>query len=213
MEGSAWRRQGGEALGKPTLQHGMLYDGEGWKVASILTNTIAQIDDQPDTDGENGPNAAVSDDMSNTDRYIDARLAGIESKLDARADAMQRFTEQAEARMERFSEQAEARNAKSEERFERITRQLHEDFIGARQEMVAESKATRRHVSIMSATTIGAVLAGFAIIATLSVGWMSDQSAWLRDSVNRIEQRIDAPPTQAAPAPPAQNDQGTPPGE
>lgn len=130
--------------------------------------------------------------MSSQDRYIDARLEGIESKLDARMEAMQRFQEQAEARLERARQESDARFEKAEERFD--------SRVG---EVLQEMRETRRHVSVMSATTIGvtvgSVIAALAVAVTLMASQINEQGAWLRDSVNRIEQRVEARPASASP--------------
>jgi hypothetical protein len=152
--------------------------------------------DEPEEAIENPkPSIDLDTQMSQQDRYIDARLAGIESTLDARMEAMQRFQEQAESR------------------FERATQQLHTDFKEARTELAKESEATRRHSTHVAIGTVAGVLAAVGLGMAVAVSWIGDQSAWLRDSVNRIEQRIEAPsvgpptsvsPTQQQPAEPEQ---------
>lgn len=119
--------------------------------------------------------------MSIQDRYIDARLAGIEDKLDARMEAMQRFQEQADARMREDHAKAEARFERAEERIDARVSELAE-----------EMRTTRRHASAMSLATIAAVVATLAIAGTFITSQFSEQGAWLRDSVNRIEQRIES---------------------
>lgn len=200
MSSSTWRQQGGEPE-KPTAHCAVINDGSGWRAATILTNTVAQIDDGADTGGVKPPNAAISDDMSTMDRYIDARLTGIESKLDARMEAMQRFSEQADARMERQAKEAEARNRA-------LIAEMKEDAKEAAQETRQASRRTVLNVWMAALTTIlgaGAILLASVTAFQSSVsavqGTVAEQGAWLRDSVNRIEQRIEAPPP---PQPPAQ---------
>lgn len=122
-----------------------------------------------------------AEEMSSQDRYIDARLAGIESKLDARMEAMQRFQETAEARMER-----------AEDRMERAVERVE-----------SGSRATRW-------TVVGTGIAIIGLVATILYGTLtafqqtideqgeamrqavSEQSAWLRQGVERIESKVDA---------------------
>lgn len=124
-----------------------------------------------------GP-STMSEAMSTQDRYIDARLAGIESKLDARMEAMQRFQEQAEARMDRQTRESETRLADLYAKTEARMDVLH-----------ADNKGLRVH---LWAAVLTAVL-GFAGVAALMQSTVVEQGAWLRDSVNRIEQRIETP--------------------
>ncbi|MBY6030011.1 hemolysin XhlA family protein [Halomonas sp. DP8Y7-1] len=112
-------------------------------------------------------------DMSTQDRYIDARLEGIEKKLDARMEALQRFQEQADVRAEKAVERVE----KAVERAE------------------ASNRSTRW-------TVIGTGLAVIGLVATILYGnltafqqTVSDQGAWLRQSVERIESKVDNRPS------------------
>lgn len=116
-------------------------------------------------------------DMASQDRFIDARLEGIEAKLDARMDALQRFQEQADARAERAVERVE----KAVERAE------------------ASNRSTRW-------TVIGTGVAVIGLVATILYGnltafqqTVSDQGAWLRQSVERIESKVEARPAPASP--------------
>lgn len=123
-----------------------------------------------------------TDDKSNgaemTDyyRYIDTRLADIEAKLDIRMAAMQRFQEQSEARLERQVKEAEHRMGK------------------AVSDVKTDSKTTR--VTVVT-TAIGSVIAMGGLVAAIVFSFqatVSEQGAWLRQSVDRIEQRIDSIP-------------------
>lgn len=115
--------------------------------------------------------------MSTQDRYIDARLEGIEAKLDARMEALQRFQEQADARAEKSVERVE----KAVERAE------------------ASNRSTRW-------TVIGTGLAVIGLVATILYGnltafqqTVSDQGAWLRQSVERIESKVESRPASGSP--------------
>ena len=102
------------------------------------------------------------EEMSTQDRYIDARLAGIESKLDARMDAMQRFQEQAEQRFQRSTERHETDIA--------LTRQqIHEEFRDA-----------RKHSTNTAWATVAGVFAGFAIVIALVGYWISEQGSYAK---------------------------------
>lgn len=102
------------------------------------------------------------EEMSTQDRYIDARLAGIESKLDARMDAMQRFQEQAEARFQRATERHETDIA--------LTRQqIHEEFRDA-----------RKHSTNTAWATVGGVFAVMAVIVALGGYWISEQGSYAK---------------------------------
>lgn len=151
------------------------------------------------------------DAMSTQDRYIDARLNSIEDKLQTnlertreRQDADAAWTKDIITRMERQSEQAEARFEKAGERFEEAERRF-DARVG---EVLQEMRETRRHVSVMSATTIGvtvgSVIAALAIAATFMAGQMSDQGAWLRDSVNRIEAKVESQAPATSPLTPTE---------
>jgi hypothetical protein len=141
-------------------------------------------DDEPST---TQPHTPREFDMSTQDRYMDARLAGIESKLDARMDALERFQEQAEARRERHTTEAEARSGRAEARLEK-----------AIESFKADNKTTRW-------TVIGTGIAVVSLIAAIMIGLLTafqqtvgEQGAWLRQSVERIEAKIEAPAPAAA---------------
>lgn len=143
------------------------------------------------TSSPNNPTSGV--DMSTQDRYIDARLSGIESTLDARMAAMQRFQEQADARLEKV----EARFEKAEERFEASISRVE-----------SSNRSTRW-------TVIGTGIAVIGLVATVMYGTLtafqqtvseqgeamrqsvSEQGAWLRQSVERIESTPAIPAAQA----------------
>lgn len=140
--------------------------------------------------------------LADSDRYIDARLDSIEEKLQTnlertreRQDADAAWTKDMIARMERQAEQAETRFEKAGERFE-LAEQRFDAKVG---EVLQEMRETRRHASVMSLTTVGAVIGALAIAATFIVGQMSDQGAWLRDSVNRIEAKVERQAPASAP--------------
>ena len=100
--------------------------------------------------------------MSSQDKYIDARLAGIESKLDARLDAMQRFQEQADSR------------------FERITDRLYDEISGLRSDVSKESESSRRHATTTAWATVAGVFAGFAIVIAVAGYWISEQGSYAK---------------------------------
>lgn len=106
--------------------------------------------------------AAPGTEMNNQDRYIDARLAGIEGKLDARMDAMQRFQE------------------KAEDRFQRATDQHERDVAAAKQQIQDEFKEARKHATQVAIGTIAGVLAAFALVVAVAVGWISDQGSYAK---------------------------------
>lgn len=108
---------------------------------------------------------AQEHDMSQQDRYIDARLTGIESKLDARMEALQRFQEQAE---NRFKE--------AESRFERASDRHSAEISLLSQKFDARFDETRRHTTMVG---IG-VFAVIAIIAGLSWYWISEQGSYAK---------------------------------
>lgn len=136
-----------------------------------------------------------ADALSQQNRYLDARLEGIEGRLDARMEAMQRYQEQADSRMEQSRKESEARfsawNQAAEARFEKAEQRI-DDRVG---EVLQEMRETRRHVSVMSATTIGvtvgSVIAALAVAVTLMASQINEQGAWLRQSVERIEASIE----------------------
>lgn len=184
MVSTTWR-QTRISPGQTSAQQAILLSETGPKAAIIFTNDIAQMGDDADTSGVKRPHKAASDNMSTTDRYIDARLAGIESKLDARMEAMQKFTEQAEKRNQGLIDE------------------LKQDARQASKETQQAAKRTVLNTWMASLTTIlgvGAILLASVTAFQSSVsavqGTVAEQGAWLRDSVSRIEQRTEA---QAAP--------------
>lgn len=132
-----------------------------------------------------------------------SRIEKQNEQTEARYEKHEKHFEQAEARFERYSELAEARFIKAEERFEARTA-----------EVVTEMRETRRHMTIVSATTIGvtvgAVIAALAVAVTLMSGQLAEQSNWLRYSVDRIEQRIDQNSTPTQSLEPAQQQESEP---
>lgn len=132
-----------------------------------------------------------------------SRIEKQNEQAEGRFEKHEKHFEQAEARFERYSELAEARFIKAEERFEARTA-----------EVVTEMRETRRHMVIVSATTIGvtvgAVIAALAVAVTLMSGQLAEQSNWLRYSVDRIEQRIDQNSTSAQSLEPAQQQESEP---
>jgi len=108
--------------------------------------------------------------MSTQDKYIDARLAGIESSLDARMSAMQRFQEQAEQRFQRSTERHETDIA--------LTRQqIHEEFRDA-----------RKHSTNTAWATVGGVFAVMAVIVALGGYWISEQGSYAKSyGENQVE--------------------------
>lgn len=121
--------------------------------------------------------------MTSQDRYIDARLTGIESKLDARMEAMQRFSEQSEARnrelierIEHQAEQSEKRFKEAESRFERASDRHSAEVSLLSQKFDARFDETRRHTTMVG---IG-VFAVIAIIAGLSWYWVSEQGSYAK---------------------------------
>lgn len=104
--------------------------------------------------------------MSTQDRYVDARLAGIESKLDARMEAMQRFQEQADSR------------------FERITDRLYDEISGLRSDVNKESENSRRHATTTAWATVAGVFAGFAIVIAVAGYWISEQGSYAKSYGN-----------------------------
>ncbi|WP_445012194.1 hypothetical protein [Vreelandella stevensii] len=149
-------------------------------------------------------NKAQEPNMSQQDRYIDARLAGIESKLDARMEALQRFQEQAEARAERNARDAETRMTQAVKDAEDRMTQLYLKTDERMDALHADNKGLRVH---LWAAVLTAVL-GFAGVAALMQSTVSEQGAWLRQSIERIEQRVDSTPaTSVTPeSPPAQTE-------
>lgn len=156
------------------------------------------------------------DAMSEQDRYIDARLEAIEGKLDARMEAMQRFQEQAEARMEQSRKETEARNRELFERIEKQSERAEARFHQAEERFSSEVSAlnhtmssrfdeARRHSTHVAIATVAGVIAAVGLSMAVSVAWISDQSAWLRDSVDRIEQRSvpPVPNSESEPASPS----------
>ncbi len=109
--------------------------------------------------------------MNHQSRYIDARLAGIEGKLDARIEAMQRFQEQAEARFQRATERHETDIALARQ-------QIHQEFKDARVGMASESQTNRKHSTQVALGTVAGVLAAFALVVTVAVGWISEQGGY-----------------------------------
>lgn len=100
--------------------------------------------------------------MSTQDRYVDARLAGIESKLDARMESMQRFQEQSDAR------------------FERITDRLYDEITGLRSDVTKESDSSRRHATTTAWATVAGVFGGFAIVIAIAGYWISEQGSYAK---------------------------------
>lgn len=111
--------------------------------------------------------------MNSQDRYIDARLAGIESKLDARMEALQRFQEQAESRFQRVSERHETDIALARQ-------QIHQEFKDARSEMAADAKANRKHSTQVAIGTVAGVLAAIALVAAVTIGWITEQGSYAK---------------------------------
>ena len=106
--------------------------------------------------------SAGTEAMSTQDRYIDARLTGIESKLDARMEAMQRFQEQAESRFLRATERHET------------------DLALARQQIHEEFRDARKHATNTAWATVGGVLAAIALLVGIGGYWISEQGSYAR---------------------------------
>ncbi|WP_372614736.1 hypothetical protein [Halomonas sp.] len=127
--------------------------------------------------------------MSTQDRYIDARLAGIEKDLDNRLADMQRQSDQADKRLDK-----------------------------GLADMRADGKMTRTTVITTSVAVVGlvaAILFGTLTAFQQTVSEqgeamrqsVSEQSSWLRQSVDRIERLMGTIP---APAPLTSEGQGAP---
>lgn len=112
--------------------------------------------------------------MNQNDRYLDARLEGIEKKIDARLDAMQRIQDQADAR----------------------TARLEQDLLRSVGDIKADNKNLRMVVITSTLTVVLTVLGLFIGFVQISQSTIAEQNAWLRQSVDRIESSV------AAPAPP-----------
>lgn len=154
------------------------------QVAQKMSDIAATSDDNGEDDEESP--------VSNQDRYIDARLAGIEKDLDNRLADMQRQADQADKRLDK-----------------------------ALAEMRADGKMTRTTVITTSVGVVGlvaAILFGTLTAFQQTVSEqgeamrqsVSEQSAWLRQSVDRIEQRVEAipislPAEEQLPSSPEQN--------
>ncbi|WP_146804514.1 hypothetical protein [Bisbaumannia pacifica] len=108
-----------------------------------------------------------ADALSQQDRYLDARLEGIESKLDARMEAMQRFQEQAEARFQK----AEDRFYQAEERFSGEVAALH-------QTINTRFDEARRHSTHVAIATVAGVVAAVGLSLAVAVGWISEQGSY-----------------------------------
>ncbi|MGP5325954.1 hypothetical protein [Vreelandella sedimenti] len=126
----------------------------GFTIESDLVSPIKCVTDADPQPGEHS--------MSTQDRYVDARLAGIESKLDARVESMQRFQEQADAR------------------FERITDRLYDEITGLRNDVTKESENSRRHATTTAWATVAGVFAGFAIVIAVAGYWISEQGSYAK---------------------------------
>lgn len=127
--------------------------------------------------GEKADDKSNGAEMTDYYRYIDTRLADIEAKLDIRMAAIQRYQEQADARVERQIKEAESRMEK------------------AVSDVKTDSKTTR--VTVVT-TAIGSVIAMGGLVAAIVFSFqatISEQGAWLRQSVERIEQRAQPAPT------------------
>ena len=167
MSTSPWSQGRNQKAGQWQAHPAMIYDKPGGSPALVLRSNETQAfefdAEQGDTNGNATPKEHTdSDPMTTQDRYIDARLAGIESKLDARMDAMQRFQEQAEQRFQRSTERHETDIA--------LTRQqIHEEFRDA-----------RKHSTNTAWATVGGVFAVMAVIVTLGGYWISEQGSYAK---------------------------------
>lgn len=122
--------------------------------------------------------------MSTHDRYIDARLEGIEKTLDARIEAMQRFSEQADERNRDLISRMEGQATQVEERmrvdFQKLDKRvdaLHDDH-----------KGLRKHIWGAVLTTVIGVAAIVALMQSSMEAVISEQGAWIRQNVDRADQ-------------------------
>lgn len=132
--------------------------------------------------------------MSQQDRYIDARLVGIESKLDARMEAMQRFSEQSEVRNREMIERIERQTEQSEKRFESTTDRLYTEMSGLRSDVMHESINSRRHATQVAIATVASVAAVVALIVTIAGYWISEQGSYAKsygETQSEIQQAAD----------------------
>lgn len=108
--------------------------------------------------------------MSSQDRYvIDARLYGIEKELDAKIDGMRDMV----ARME-------GGFTKAEERFERSSERHSAEVSLLSQKFDSQFDSARRHSTTTAWATVGGVLAGFAIVIAIAVGWIAEQGSYAK---------------------------------
>ncbi|MBY5984423.1 hypothetical protein KUW18_10010 [Halomonas sp. DP5Y7-2] len=173
---------------KPTGYHPSPDDARQSVQAGFSPQTIGFMGELGGTgevnNSEERDEASGSDGMDRQDRYIDARLEGIEAKLDARMEAMQRFNEQADernrdliSRMERQAEQAEGRMSRDFQKLDDRVNTLHDD-----------NRSLRRHVwGAVLTTVLG--FAGIVALLQASMGnTISEQGAWIRQNIDRADQ-------------------------
>ena len=185
MTTNPWSQGGNVSANQWQAHPAMLYDKQGGSPAVVFRSNQTQLfefgDEQGDTNQSSTSNEHPdSDPMTTHDRYIDAHLAGIEKKLDARMEAMQRFQEQAEARFQRATERHETDIALARQ-------QIHQEFKDARLEMASESQANRKHSTQVALGTVAGVLAAFALVVTVAVGWIGEQGGYSEMRLNQLQ--------------------------
>ncbi|MCL7938796.1 hypothetical protein M8009_00570 [Halomonas sp. ATCH28] len=107
--------------------------------------------------------------MSTQDPYVEARLYGIEKELDAKIDGMRDLV----ARMENGFN-------KAEERFERSSERHSAEVSLLSQKFDSQFDSARRHSTTTAWATVGGVLAGFAIVIAIAVGWIAEQGSYAK---------------------------------
>lgn len=184
MKVSSWSAPKDPGVSEYTAQLAYILDKSGASPAMVVrSNDMHQfesISNERDDASEQLADHMDSTPMSTQDRYIEMRLSGIESKLDARMEAMQRFQEQAEARFQRATERHETDIALARQ-------QIHQEFKDARLEMASESQANRKHSTQVALGTVAGVLAAFALVVTVAVGWIGEQGGYSEMRLNQLQ--------------------------
>ena len=129
---------------------------------------------------ESEPHIPEEDSMANQDRYIDARLDGIETKLDSNLGRMRERQDADAAWTKDVIERIEKQSEKAEDRFEKASQGLSQQYHDLRSTIDTRFEESRRHSTVVALSTVGGVFAGFAIVIAIAVGWISEQGSYAK---------------------------------
>ena len=107
--------------------------------------------------------------MSQQDRFIDARLAGIEAKLDAQVEGIRESV----ARMQKGFDDAE-------NRFERASTRHDTEIALNRQQAQQEFRDSRRHATVLALSTVLGVAAVIGVAAAFAISWIGEQGSYAK---------------------------------